>query len=64
MSKGQNETPQTKIEFNDFPGLFLLEDPIDLQPGAGQDQLNIKSDMEGSLTVRGGMLPVSFDYQG
>ncbi len=64
MSKGQNETPQTAIEFNDFPGIFLLEDPIDLDPGAGQDQLNVKSDLLGQLSVRNGMLPVVFDFQG
>ncbi len=64
MSKGQNETPQTAVEVNDFPGIFLLEDPIDLPPGAAQDQLNIKSDQAGTMQVRGGGLPVIFDYQG
>ncbi len=50
-------------DIKDFSGLYLLEDPIDLPPGAAQDQVNAKSDQQGQLTVRGGYLPVSFDYQ-
>lgn len=61
MSKGQNETPTAMLQVNDFPGLKLLEDPIDLPNGMSQDQLNAKSDIEGQLSVRNGMLPVSFD---
>lgn len=64
MSKGQNETPATSIDINDFAGIFLLEDPVDLPAGGAQDQLNIKSDLLGTMQVRGGMLAVSFDYQG
>lgn len=56
------EQPKKKVEANDFPGVFLLEDPIDLPPGAAQDQLNIKSDSSGAMSVRGGVLVVSFDY--
>lgn len=61
MSKGQNETPTAVREINDFPGLKLLEDPIDMPNGTSQDQLNAKSDVEGQLGIRNGMLPVSFD---
>lgn len=65
MAKRQgNESPDGSVEMNDFPGIFLLTDPIDLPPGGGQDQLNLKSDQGGTLQVRNGMLVVSFDYQG
>ena len=60
--KSQNEVPSTSIEANDFPGIMLLEDPIDLDPGQAQDQLNLKSDQKGQAQVRGGMLSVSFDF--
>lgn len=59
-----NETPSTRFEVNDFPGLMLLEDPIDLPPGAAQDQVNLQSSQQGQAQVRLGMLPVSFDFQG
>jgi hypothetical protein len=62
MAKPRNEVPTTSIEANDFPGLMLLEDPIDLEPGQAQDQLNMKSDTKGQLASRNGMLPVSFDF--
>ena len=62
MPRGQhNEAPDAVREFKDFPGIKLLEDPIDLPPGMAQDQLNVKSDVEGQLSVRGGVLPISFD---
>lgn len=51
-------------DFKDFAGLYLLEDPIDLPPGAAQDQLNAKSDQQGQLTVRSGYLKVLFDFEG
>jgi len=52
---------KNKKSYNDFGGLYLLSDPMDLPPGAAQDQVNIKSDEPGQMEVRGGMLPVSFD---
>ena len=60
--KTKGEQPNKKVEANDFPGVFLLQDPVDLPPGAAQDQLNLKSDSQGAATVRGGCLPVSFEY--
>ena len=62
MSKGQNETPTAVKPLNDFPGIKLLDDPLDLTPGMAQDQLNIQSSVQGQLNVRLGSLPVSFDY--
>ncbi len=62
MSRGKNETPESQVQFSDFPGLFLLSDPVDLPPGASQDQVNIKSDLAGSMQVRGGCQVIQFDY--
>ncbi len=56
------EKPAARDEAKDFPGIFLLNDPTDLPPGGAQDQVNMKSDQQGAMTVRGGVLPVSFDY--
>ena len=58
------EQARTKEREYDFPGIFLLTDPIDLPPGGAQDQLNLKSDEPGQANVRLGMLPVSFDSPG
>lgn len=57
------EQPRNSTEDRDFPGIMLLADPIDLPPGAGQDQLNLKSSEPGQASVRLGMLPVAFDAQ-
>jgi hypothetical protein len=56
------ERPKAREEMRDFPGIFIQVDPYDLPQGGGQDQLNVKSDEQGKLSVRMGMLPVSFDY--
>lgn len=49
------------LELRDFPGIILQSDAHDIPPGAGQDQVNARSDMQGQLTPRDGMLPVTFD---
>lgn len=55
------ERAQKRDRSDDFPGIVLLEDPIDIPPGAAQDQLNLQSSEPGQASVRLGMLPVSFD---
>lgn len=55
------EKPRKTHEMRDFTGLILQADAHDMPPGAGQDQVNAKSDTAGQLQVRDGMLLVSFD---
>ena len=57
-----SDRPRSKpLEMRDFPGIVLQADAHDLPLGSGQDQLNVKSDQSGSMSVRDGMSLVSFD---
>lgn len=53
--------PKSGSDMRDFPGLVLQSDAHDLPEGAGQDQVNIKSDEIGRLTVRLGVRQLSFE---
>lgn len=44
----------------DFPGLNLDTDPRDIEAGAARQQVNLTI-REGSLHVRRGLRPVTFD---
>ncbi len=55
------DTPKAQSDARDFGGIMLSDNASDLEPGEGQDQLNIKSDQVGSMRVRFGCLPVTFE---
>ncbi len=62
MAKSQPvQIDNRSVEMRDFPGIILQADAHDIPPGAGQDQVNVRSDIQGQLTVRDGMKLVSFD---
>ena len=61
MPRTDEESPLSISEINDFTGIYLQIDSSTLPPGGAQVQINIKSDQRGCLTVRDGMLPISFD---
>lgn len=58
-----SEKPKVQFRADDFPGLELQSDAHDLDPGKTQDQVNIRSDIQGQARVRPGMKLVSFDYE-
>ncbi|GEM_PF-5365200 len=50
-----------RVTFKDWPGLASNADPLDLQPGAAQEQDNCYSPRAGELRARQGLRPVVFD---
>ena len=61
MPKGGGDKPKVQVDADDFPGIFINDEASSGAPGSGGDQVNIKSDQEGSLRVRYGSRLVSFD---
>lgn len=61
LTMAKQDQPRVQVDARDFPGIQLADDANDLEPGEGQDQMNAKSDQVGSMRVRLGCLPISFD---
>lgn len=57
----QQDVPKVQNDARDFGGIQISDNASDLEPGEAQDQVNIKSDQVGSMRVRFGCLPVSFE---
>lgn len=55
------DKPKAASDAADFGGLILVLDAHDLPAGTAQVQVNMKSDEQGRLTTRWGMLQVQFD---
>lgn len=56
-----SEPEVSRVEFKDWPGLASNADPLDLKPGAAQEQDNCYSPRAGELRARTGLRPVTFD---
>jgi len=51
------------VEIRDFPGMAIRIDPDDIEPGAAVIQINMQSTLPGKLTLRPGMVPVTFEEE-
>ena len=59
----QSDKPKTQITIQDFTGIELGSDALDLPPGKAQDQVNIQSDQRGAMQCRMGTRLVSWDSE-
>lgn len=56
------EPTRLRVEMRDFPGLDVNADPMDIQAGAGREQVNLIPG-SGQMRVRRGLALVTFEAE-